>query len=247
MLDFIIQLIQTQNHFLVFIAGVMVGLIHALEPDHISAMSTQIISGKSDITKKQSVRNFAKRYSWKGIVWGIGHTSSIIIIGVLIAGLSLNISDEFFTGTEFVVGIMLIILGVFSIKNKNFLKHTHVHPHTHKNGVSHIHAHNHVSDHRHDHRSFIIGSIHGMAGSGSIVALTASIFLGFESMLYFLVLFGIGSIIGMAFISNMIGLPFIISSKMKQTVRYIKFGICGITIIVGLNIIFTICLNYKLF
>ena len=247
MLDFIIQLIQTQNHFLVFIAGVMVGLIHALEPDHISAMSTQIISGKSDITKKQSVRNFAKRYSWKGIVWGIGHTSSIIIIGVLIAGLSLNISDEFFTGTEFVVGIMLIILGAFSIKNKNFLKHTHVHPHTHKNGVSHIHAHNHVSDHRHDHRSFIIGSIHGMAGSGSIVALTASIFLGFESMLYFLVLFGIGSIIGMAFISNMIGLPFIISSKMKQTIRYIKFGICGITIIVGLNIIFTICLNYKLF
>jgi len=247
MLDFIIQLIQTQNHFLVFIAGVMVGLIHALEPDHISAMSTQIISGKSDITKKQSVRNFAKRYSWKGIVWGIGHTSSIIIIGVLIAGLSLNISDEFFTGTEFVVGIMLIILGAFSIKNKNFLKHTHVHPHTHKNGVSHIHAHNHVSDHRHDHRSFIIGSIHGMAGSGSIVALTASIFLGFESMLYFLVLFGIGSIIGMAFISNMIGLPFIISSKMKQTVRYIKFGICGITMIVGGNIIFTICLNYKLF
>ena len=247
MLDFIIQLIQTQNHFLVFIAGVMVGLIHALEPDHISAMSTQIISGKSDITKKQSVRNFAKRYSWKGIVWGIGHTSSIIIIGVLIAGLSLNISDEFFTGTEFVVGIMLIILGAFSIKNKNFLKHTHVHPHTHKNGVSHIHAHNHVSDHRHDHRSFIIGSIHGMAGSGSIVALTASVFLGFESMLYFLVLFGIGSIIGMAFISSMIGLPFIISSKMKQTIRYIKFGICGITMIVGGNIIFTICLNYKLF
>ena len=247
MLDFIIQLIQTQNHFLVLIAGVMVGLIHAFEPDHISAMSTQIVSGKLNITKKQSVRNFAKRYSWKGIVWGIGHTSSIIIIGVLIAGLSLNISDEFFTGTEFVVGIMLIILGAFSIKNKNFLKHTHVHPHTHKNGVSHIHAHNHVSDHRHDHRSFIIGSIHGMAGSGSIVALTASIFLGFESMLYFLVLFGIGSIIGMAFISNMIGLPFIISSKMKQTIRYIKFGICGITIIVGLNIIFTICLNYKLF
>ena len=247
MLDFIIQLIQTQNHFLVLIAGVMVGLIHAFEPDHISAMSTQIVSGKLNITKKQSVRNFAKRYSWKGIVWGIGHTSSIIIIGVLIAGLSLNISDEFFTGTEFVVGIMLIILGAFSIKNKNFLKHTHVHPHTHKNGVSHIHAHNHVSDHRHDHRSFIIGSIHGMAGSGSIVALTASIFLGFESMLYFLVLFGIGSIIGMAFISNMIGLPFIISSKMKQTVRYIKFGICGITMIVGGNIIFTICLNYKLF
>ena len=60
MLDFIIQLIQSQNHFFVLAAGVMVGLIHAFEPDHISAMSTQIISGKSSITKKQSVIDFAK-------------------------------------------------------------------------------------------------------------------------------------------------------------------------------------------
>ena len=247
MLDFFIQLIQSQNHFFVLAAGVMVGLIHAFEPDHISAMSTQIISGKSSIAKKQSVIDFAKISSWKGMIWGFGHTSSIIIIGVLIAGLSLNISDEFFIGSEFVVGMMLIILGAFTVKNKNFLTQTHIHPHTHKNGVSHIHAHNHANDHRHDHRSFIIGSIHGIAGSGSIVALTASVFLGFESMMYFLVLFGIGSIIGMAVTSGIIGLPFILSSKMKQTIRFMKYGICGITMIIGGNIIFTIILNYKLF
>ena len=180
-------------------------------------------------------------------MWGFGHTSSIIIIGVLIAGLSLSIDNEFFIGAELIVGIMLITLGVFTIRNKNILGQSHIHPHTHENGVSHVHTHNHTKDHKHDHRSFIIGSIHGIAGSGSLVALTASAFMGFETMMYFLVLFGIGSIIGMAVISGIIGLPFILSSKMKQITRYLRYGISGITILIGTNIILTIVSNYKLF
>ena len=180
-------------------------------------------------------------------MWGFGHTSSIIIIGVLIAGLSLTIGNEFFIGAELIVGVMLIALGVFTIRNKNILGQSHIHPHTHEDGISHVHAHNHTKDHKHDHKSFIIGSIHGIAGSGSIVALTASVFMGFETMMYFLVLFGIGSIIGMAVISGIIGLPFILSSKMKQTVRYMKYVISGITCLIGVNIIFTIISDYKLF
>ena len=247
MIDFLIELFQTQNHFLILTAGAMVGLIHAFEPDHISAMSTQIISGKSNLTRKQSLRNLTAMSSWRGMVWGFGHTSSIIIIGVLIAGLSLSIDNEFFIGAELIVGIMLIALGVFTIRNKNILGQSHIHPHTHENGVSHVHTHNHTKDHKHDHRSFIIGSIHGIAGSGSLVALTASAFMGFETMMYFLVLFGIGSIIGMAVISGIIGLPFILSSKMKQITRYLRYGISGITILIGTNIILTIVSNYKLF
>ena len=247
MLDLIVQLIQSQNHFFVLAAGVMVGLIHAFEPDHVSAMSTQIITGKSNLTKKQSLKNLTAMSSWRGMIWGFGHTSSIIIIGVLIAGLSLNIGNEFFLGAELIVGIMLIALGVFTVRNRNILGQSHIHPHTHQNGISHVHAHNHTMDHKHDHKSFIIGSIHGIAGSGSLVALTASVFMGFETMMYFLVLFGIGSIIGMAVISGIIGLPFILSSKMKQTVRYMKYVISGITCLIGVNIIFTIISDYKLF
>ena len=247
MIDFFIGLFQTQNHFLILAAGAMVGLIHAFEPDHVSAMSTQIISGKSNLTKKQSLRNLTTMSSWRGMIWGFGHTSSIIIIGVLIAGLSLNIGNEFFLGAEFIVGIMLIALGVFTIRNRNILGQSHIHPHTHENGISHVHTHNHNTDHKHDHKSFIIGSIHGIAGSGSLVALTASAFMGFETMMYFLVLFGIGSIIGMTVISGIIGLPFILSSKMKQVTRYLRYGISGITILIGTNVILTIVSNYKLF
>ena len=247
MIDFFIELFQTQNHFLILAAGAMVGLIHAFEPDHVSAMSTQIMSGKSSLTKKQSLRNLTAMSSWRGMIWGFGHTSSIIIIGVLIAGLSLNIGNEFFLGAELIVGIMLIALGVFTIRNRNILGQSHIHPHTHENGISHVHTHNHNTDHKHDHKSFIIGSIHGIAGSGSLVALTASAFMGFETMMYFLLLFGIGSIIGMAVISGIIGLPFILSSKMKQVTRYLRYGISGITILIGTNVILTIVSNYKLF
>ena len=247
MIDFFIGLFQTQNHFLILAAGAMVGLIHAFEPDHVSAMSTQIMSGKSSLTKKQSLKNLTAISSWRGMIWGFGHTSSIIIIGVLIAGLSLNIGNEFFLGAELIVGIMLIFLGVFTLRNRNILGQTHIHPHTHENGISHVHTHNHTNDHKHDHKSFIIGSIHGIAGSGSIVALTASVFMGFETMMYFLVLFGIGSIVGMAVISGIIGLPFILSSKMKQVTRYLRYGISGITILIGTNVILTIVSNYKLF
>ena len=247
MIDFFIELFQTQNHFLILAAGAMVGLIHAFEPDHVSAMSTQIMSGKSSLTKKQSLKNLTAISSWRGMIWGFGHTSSIIIIGVLIAGLSLNIGNEFFLGAELIVGIMLIFLGVFTLRNRNILGQSHIHPHTHENGISHVHTHNHTNDHKHDHKSFIIGSIHGIAGSGSIVALTASVFMGFETMMYFLVLFGIGSIIGMTVISGIIGLPFILSSKMKQVTRYLRYGISGITILIGTNVILTIVSNYKLF
>ena len=246
MIEFFIELFQTQNHFLILTAGAMVGLIHAFEPDHISAMSTQIISGKSNLTKKQSLRNLTTMSSWRGMLWGFGHTSSIIIIGVLVAGLSLNIGNEFFIGAELIVGIMLIVLGIFTIRNKNIIRQSHIHPHTHENGISHIHKHDHAKDHKHDHKSFIIGSIHGIAGSGGLVALTASAFMGFETMMYFLVLFGIGSIVGMAVISGIIGLPFILSSKMRQTVQYMKYGISGITCLIGTNIIFTIVFDYKL-
>ena len=107
MIDFFIELFQTQNHFLILAAGAMVGLIHAFEPDHVSAMSTQIMSGKSSLTKKQSLKNLTAISSWRGMIWGFGHTSSIIIIGVLIAGLSLNIGNEFFLGEEFIVVINL--------------------------------------------------------------------------------------------------------------------------------------------
>ena len=168
--------------------------------------------------------------------------------GLIIAGLSLNIHNDFFVGAELIVGVMLIVLGILTISNKKIFKQKHIHPHNHSEEISHTHFHNHKQEHsqNHSHKAFLIGTIHGIAGSGSLVALTASTMVNFETMIYFLILFGIGSTIGMTAISGIIGIPLTLLSKIKQTTKYLKYIVSGITFMIGLNIIFTIALDEKL-
>lgn len=239
-------MLQANNPFLIIIAGLLIGLVHAFEPDHIGAMSTQLIKNTNK-SKKQDLRNLTVVASLKGALWGAGHTSSIILIGLLIAGLSLNIPDNFFISAEVIVGFMLIILGIFTFTNRSIFKQKHIHPHKHSNGISHTHPHTHNEDHKHGHKAYLIGCIHGVAGSGSLVALTAATMNGFDMMIYFLILFGIGSIIGMTVASGVIGLPFIFLSKVGSVTKYLRYVIASITFIIGINIIFSIGLDSKLF
>ncbi|MDC3254486.1 high frequency lysogenization protein HflD [Nitrosopumilus sp.] len=248
MIDSLIQTLEINNPFLIIIAGLMIGLIHAFEPDHITAVSTQLLIKNKSGSKKLALKQLSIISSLRGAIWGMGHTSSIILIGLIIAGLSLNIHNNFFLGAELIVGFMLIVLGILTISNKKIFKQKHIHPHNHSNGISHTHFHNHEQDHKqnHTHKAFLIGTIHGIAGSGSLVALTASTMVNFETMIYFLILFGIGSTIGMTAISGVIGIPFALLSKIKQTTKYLKYVVSCITFIIGLNIIFTILLSNKL-
>ena len=242
-------LLQANNPLLIIIAGLMIGLVHAFEPDHLSAVSTQLLQNKNTTSgsKKIGLRSLTISSSLRGALWGMGHTSSIILIGLLIAGLSLNIPNNFFISAEVVVGFMLIILAIFTFANKSIFKQKHIHPHEHSNGISHTHFHTHNENHKHGHKAYLIGCVHGIAGSGGLVALTASTMNGFDMMIYFLILFGIGSIIGMTVASGILGLPFILLSKISSVSKYLRYAIAGITFIIGINIVFTIVLDNKLF
>jgi ABC-type nickel/cobalt efflux system permease component RcnA len=242
-------LLQANNPLLIIMAGLMIGLIHAFEPDHLSAVSTQLLQNKNTTSgsKKIGVLSLTISSSLRGAFWGMGHTSSIMLIGILIAGLSLNIPDNFFVSAEVVVGFMLILLAIFTFANKSIFKQKHIHPHEHSNGISHTHFHTHNENHKHGHKAYLIGCVHGIAGSGGLVALIASTMNGFDMMIYFLILFGIGSIIGMTVASGILGLPFILLSKMSSATKYLRYAIAGITFIIGINIVFTIVLDSKLF
>jgi len=242
-------MLQANNPFLIIIAGLMIGLLHAFEPDHLSAVSTQLLrnNDNSKSSKKRNLQNLTIISSLRGALWGMGHTSSIILIGLLIAGLSLNIPDDFFISAEVLVGLMLITLAIFTFTNKSIFKQKHVHPHTHSNGISHTHSHEHNENHKHGHKAYLIGCVHGIAGSGSLVALFASTMNGFDMMIYFLILFGIGSIIGMTVASGVMGLPFILLAKVNFITKYLRYTIASITFIIGLNIVITIGLDNKLF
>ena len=230
------------NPILIVVAGLTIGLLHAFEPDHLSAVSTQLLhkTNRSQESKKLQIKRLTISSSLRGMLWGMGHTSSIVMIGLLVAGFSLNIPNDFFIGAEFVVGLMLVGLGILTAMNKTIMKKQHVHPHSHENGLSHTHPHSHTGNHTHGHKSYLIGCIHGLAGSGSLVALTASTIHGFDMMIYFLLLFGVGSILGMTIASGVMGLPFVVLSKMNHATKYLRFAIAVITFVIGANIVFSI-------
>lgn len=238
MLDFF-ELIQVSNPYLILVYGLAIGVIHTFESDHISAMTTQLLNQNSVSNKKSVFKKISVNSSLRGMFWGVGHTSSILLIGLIIAGLSISISSDFFTGAEMLVGIMLISLAFMTIFKKNILKFRHIHPHRHGNTV-HTHAHTHDGNHRHNHKSYLIGCIHGLAGSGGLVVLATSTLNSFESVLFFIILFGIGSIVGMAAMSGLLGIPFALVSNIKKVAVYFRYAISFATLAIGSFIVYDI-------
>ena len=244
MLDVILNLLHFENPFFILASGLFIGLIHSFEPDHMGAMSTQLLH-KSETNTSIKLKKVTLNSSIKGMFWGLGHTSSIILIGVAITGFSINMSADFFSGAEMIVGFMLIGLAMITVLNKKFFPRQHIHPHSHGNKI-HTHPHSHTGYHKHTHKSLLIGCIHGIAGSGSIVVLAASSLNNFESSILFLLIFGIGSIIGMGAVSGLLGMQFALSSKIGKLNVYFRYLVSAVTLVIGINIVYEISSNYFL-
>ncbi len=227
MIDIIYTLIQSDNYYIVLLSGLLIGVIHAFEPDHLSAVSTQIQQKSNDLEHRLI------NSSLYGVLWGVGHTSGIVMIGVAVVLLSITIPEEFFVGAEMLVGITLIVLGIFAIYRTR-----HSHPHTHSDGTVHSHPHT-RGHHTHGHRSYIIGCLHGVAGSGGLIILISVGLGSIESLIPFLMIFGIGSIMGMAIASGVIGIP-LTMIKADNTRRYLKAGMASVAVIIGSMIIIEI-------
>lgn len=198
----------------VLILGFLIGLRHAIEADHVAAVAT--------LSNRSSSLRGALRL---GAVWGIGHTLTLLIVGTAFLYLDMLVPERVVQALEIMVGIMLILLGIDVVRR--MLKdriHFHVHPHA--GGVVHFHAHSHkgelehiLSHHEHNHstefplRALIVGLVHGLAGSAALILLTLQTIQSPLIGVIYIVLFGFGSIIGMAAISLVIVIPFYYSGK----------------------------------
>ncbi len=248
MIDEILNQVQTMTPALILTLGLAIGLQHAFEPDHISAVTTQISKRKNKTLElKQLIKESTFKSSILGALWGAGHTTTLVIIGLLLFLFSINIPSKVFLGFEFIVGIMLVILAITTFSNKKLFKIKHTHPHLHSNGTLHIHPHNHDGDHKHTHKSYIIGCIHGLAGSGSLVVLMASTLGDIETVLSFILIFGIGSVIGMTIISSLIGLPFALTNKFGIASKALRYIACTVSLLIGANILYEIGITENLF
>ena len=191
--------------------GVILGLRHALDPDHIMAVSTIVSETKS-----------VRRSSLVGTCWGLGHMISLLIAGVLVIALKMQISDRMALRLEFTVALMLIALGVKAMLKSWRGWKLHVHRHTHDGSThTHLHVHHPGEEHQHRHRHligsgvrpFLVGMMHGMAGSAALMILVLATIPSAIAGLIYIAVFGLGSVGGMLIMSSLISLPFVFAKK----------------------------------
>lgn len=188
--------------FSVLLIGFVLGLQHAVEADHLAAVST-IVSEKKSLFSASIV----------GGLWGLGHTISLFAVGVLVIVLKLQISPSTETKLEAGVGVMLVLLGLNAVRN--LFSAEKIHAHSHEHGTrEHIHIHTHGDEpeqepthHGLSIRSVMIGMVHGLAGSAALMLLVVPTIASPYLALAYILIFGIGSIGGMMAMSFLIGLP----------------------------------------
>jgi ABC-type nickel/cobalt efflux system permease component RcnA len=185
--------------------GFVLGLKHALDADHVVAVSTIVSEHRS-----------LARSSLVGTFWGIGHTASLLIVGLVVIGLRLTVPERVALSLEFGVALMLIVLGV-DLLRKSLRFDVHAHTHTHEDDHhAHLHVHLPGSHHHQGHhllkdarRPLLIGMVHGLAGSAALMLLVLTTIPSPMLGLAYIGLFGVGSIIGMLMMSSVVGLPFV--------------------------------------
>lgn len=209
--------------------GFALGLKHALDADHVVAVSTIVSQTKS-----------LKKSSLFGAIWGAGHTTTLLIVGLILLGLKLTIPKWIALSFEFLVGIVLVLLGL-NVIWKLISEKLHYHKHTHAS-VEHTHVHSHKTSSMHDHfhKSFAVGMVHGLAGSATLMLLVlGSVTSLVEGVLYILV-FGIGSIFGMLVVSTIIGLPFMLTTRFEAVHNSVKIVAGSFSILLGFTIMYEI-------
>ncbi len=184
--------------------GLVIGLRHALDTDHLAAVST-IVSERKNLFSSILI----------GGLWGIGHTVSLLIAGVAVIFLHVQI-EKYEKPLEFCVALMLIALGANVLVK--LARGGKLHFHEHEHG-----GHRHVHPHLHDgqpepqpqthhglkigFRPLVIGMIHGLAGSAALMLAVLATIKSTALAFVYILIFGIGSIGGMMVMSLLLSLP----------------------------------------
>lgn len=159
--------------------GLLVGLRHAFEPDHLSAVATLSAETRG-----------LKRGALVGAVWGLGHTISLVVVGIVLIAIGGVLPEKLAAGFELAVAAMLVVLGVRAIWRRP------------------DDAHHHHAGPTHAWRPLAVGLLHGLAGSGALTALVFAQLPGAVERIAYIACFGLGSVGGMAVASAFAGASF---------------------------------------
>ena len=184
------------------LTALMLGFLHALEVDHMIAVSAFVAGRPSPRTA-----------AGFGLRWGFGHSMAVLLLGGALLLSGVRWPGRYDAWGEAVVGVMLIALGAWALRSSRKLhlhppaEHgDHAHLHVHGDG-SHAHVHAHAppvpaeasrSAHDHRHGITLVGLMHGLAGSSGVVALVpVTLIQRLDVGLAYLAAFGVGVTAGM--------------------------------------------------
>jgi ABC-type nickel/cobalt efflux system permease component RcnA len=196
--------------------GFLLGLKHALDADHVVAVST-IVSRHRKLSKASLV----------GALWGLGHTTTLFGVGVAVLAFRLTIPERVALVFELLVGVVLIGLGLSVLWD---LRRRRIHAHVHRHdGHEHWHVHSHEGSEGHEHphgerlglRPLLVGMVHGLAGSAALMLLVLSTVDSLWVGALYILVFGVGSIVGMLVVSTVISLPIVLMARWQQGISAI--------------------------
>jgi nitrile hydratase accessory protein len=199
--------------------GTLLGMRHALEPDHLAAMSVLL-------TGERSVRKAA----WLGVYWGIGHTLTLLAAGTLLVVMRIEMPAKAADVLAGVVALMLVGFGfraIYLSASPPPAGPTHSHVHGATPGSS-------VGPWTLARRPLVVGAVHGLAGSGALTALVMATIPSMGARLTYLALFGVGSTLGMAALSGLLGWPIARVGTHGTVARSVSLAVGCISILLGL-------------
>lgn len=234
----------------VLLFGLMFGLQHATEADHLAAVAT--------LVAREGGRGPMYRH---GLFWGIGHSLTLLLFGGAVMVIGIVVSDAWVHAMEAAVGVMLVLLGA-DLLRRMWRDRVHFHAHVHaaeptgaaadrSSDRSHFHAHSHRGDtqahhadpHHHPHRqlalrALLVGAAHGMAGSAALVLLTVHRIDNPWAGVAYIGVFGLGSVLGMAALSWAVSVPMRLSARhLTRCHRLLNGGVALFSVGLGVLVV----------
>jgi high-affinity nickel-transport protein len=184
----------------VILLGLFLGMRHSTDPDHVVAVST-IVSRQGSIRSSATI----------GLLWGLGHTLTIFLVGSAIIIFGVVIPPRLGLSMEFCVALMLVLLGVLNLTGvmrwitERFtpVQRSEVKP---RASVGKLGLFQTI-------RPFAVGLVHGLAGSAAVALLVLSTIKSPLWSTAYLLVFGFGTMLGMMLMTAAISMPFVYTGK----------------------------------
>ncbi|MGZ8397553.1 MAG: HoxN/HupN/NixA family nickel/cobalt transporter [Gemmatimonadales bacterium] len=198
------------NGLMALVVALLLGLRHATDPDHLTAVSALILSDQ---------RDGARRAGALGLAWGLGHATTLLAFGLPVVLFRRYLPEGLIRGAEVAIGLVIIVLAL-RLLFRWAQGYFHIHSHSH-DGVQHSHPHvhegrraSHPAGHIHPHAqalgrspmaAFGIGMVHGIGGSAGVGILVVGAASSQVTGVTALVLFALATALSMALVSSCFG------------------------------------------